>query len=124
LVNLFRVVRNNLDNFKSRQYFLLSSREEYYSFMQAMKKEKFKDNIDRAIAFFYLIKNSFGSRIFSGWAFGPARGPKYRVSLDKLEAASERLENVYIDNLSFERLIPNWDRKDTLFYCDPPMQCC
>lgn len=120
LVNLFRIVRNNLDEFKSRQYFLLSSRQEYYDFQKALKAGKFKNSIDRAIAFYYCIRNSFGSGIFTGWAFGPNRMPRYTISLDHLEDAKERLKNVYIDNLSFGRLIPNWDRKDTLFYCDPP----
>ncbi|HDO25314.1 MAG TPA: DNA adenine methylase, partial [Nitrospirae bacterium] len=100
LVNLFRTVRNNLDKFKRRQFLLLASREEYRAFHQARMKGKFKDDIDRAIAFYYCIKNSFGSGVVTGWAFGPGRGPKYTVSLDKL--------------------IPNWDRPDTVFYCDPP----
>lgn len=120
LVNLFQVVRNRLDQFKRRQYFLLASREEYCTFQQAIKKGKFKDNIDRAIAFYYCIKNSFSSGIFTGWHFGPNKIPRYCSSLNRLEEARERLKNIYIDNLSFERLIPNWDRKDTVFYCDPP----
>ena len=120
LVNLFRIVRNKLHVFKRRQYFLLSSREEYCAFQKAIKTGEFKDDVDRAIAFYYCIKNSFGSGIFTGFAFGPSRGPKYCESIEKLEAARERLKNVYIDNLSFARLIPNYDRKDTLFYCDPP----
>ena len=120
LVNLFRVVRNKLDQFKHRQYYLLASREEYCVFQKAIKEGKFKDDIDRAIAFYYCIKNSFGSSVFNGWAFGPDRPPRYCSSFDYLNAARERLKNVYIDNLSYERLIPNWDRKHTLFYCDPP----
>lgn len=121
LVNLFSTVRNRLDEFKSRQYFLLSSREEYYRIQRAMKgDEEFKSDIDRAIAFYYLIKNSFGSGIFTGWGFSPNRSPKHGISLEDLEAARERLKTVYIDNLPFERLIRNWDRRDTLFYCDPP----
>jgi len=120
LVNLFRVVRNKLGIFKRRQYFLLSSREEYYAFQAAVRKGKFKDDIDRAIAFYYCIKNSFGSSIFTGWAFGPDRPPTYRNSLRHLDEARERLKNVYIDNLSYDKLIPNWDREETLFYCDPP----
>ena len=70
LVNLFRVVRNKLHVFKRRQYFLLSSREEYFTFQKAIKTGSFKDDIDRAIAFYYCIKNSFGSGIFTGFAHG------------------------------------------------------
>mgnify|MGYP001570469161 FL=1 len=120
LVNLFRIVRNKLHVFKRRQYFLLSSREEYFTFQKAIKTGKFKDDIDRAIAFYYCVRNSFGSGIFTGFAFGPNRSPKYCGGMEKLEAARERLKSIYIDNLSFDRLIPNYDRKETLFYCDPP----
>lgn len=120
LINLFRIVRNNIDRFKRRLYFLLSSREEYQNFQRIMKSSgKFKDDIDRAIAFYYLIKSSFGSGIFTGWAFSPNQQPRPLIT-DDLEAARERLKKVYIDNLPFERLIGNWDRKETLFYCDPP----
>jgi DNA adenine methylase len=42
------------------------------------------------------------------------------MGLDSLELALERLKNVYIYNMDFERLVANWDRPDTLFYCDPP----
>lgn len=120
LVNLFRVIRNKVDAFKHRQYFLLSSREEYNAFQQDLKTGKFKDDIDRAIAFYYCIKNSFGSSIYNGWAFGPDSPPRYRSGLEHLDDARDRLKSVYIDNLSFEKLIHNWDRPGTLFYCDPP----
>lgn len=120
LVNLFRVVRNRLNAFKQRQYFLLASREEYSTFQQALKKGKFKNDIDQAIAFYYCIKNSFGSSVYHGWAFGAETKPHYRSGLDRIDPISDRLKNVYIDNLSYEKLIRNWDRKGTLFYCDPP----
>jgi DNA adenine methylase len=120
LVNLFRIVRNRLTAFKNRQYFLLASRQEYNSFQNALKTGKFKDDVDRAIAFYYCIKNSFGSSVFNGWAFSPEGRPRYCSGLEVLEAARERLRNVYIDNLSFDKLIPRWDRPGTLFYCDPP----
>jgi DNA adenine methylase len=109
-----------VDAFKHRQYFLLASREEYTAFQQALKTGEFKDDIDRAIAFYYCIKNSFGSAVYHGWAFGPDSPPRYRSGLEHLDDARDRLKNVYIDNLSFDRLIRNWDRPDTLFYCDPP----
>jgi DNA adenine methylase len=120
LVNLFRVVRNYPIRFKRRQQYLLASREEYSAFQKAIKTGKFKDDIDRAIAFYYCIKNSFGSSVYNRWAYSPSRPPKYQSGMDHLVKASERLKNVYIENLSYEKLIPKWDRKDTIFYCDPP----
>lgn len=120
LVNLFRIVRHRLPEFQRRQYFLLASREEYYAFQQHYKDGKFKDDIDRAVAFYYLIKNSFGSGIFTGWAFGPQRPPHYDPQSESLTQARDRLQRVHIDNRSFDKLIPRWDRKETLFYCDPP----
>lgn len=120
LVNLFRTVRNKLELFKSRQYYILASRDEYQEFQKALKTGKFKSDIDRAIAFYYCLRNSFGSGIFTGWGFGRTSRPRYCAGLEKLEDARERLKHVYIDNLSFDKLIPNWDSKEALFYCDPP----
>ena len=71
LVNLFRIVRNKLHVFKRRQYFLLSSREEYCAFQKAIKTGEFKDDVDRAIAFYYCIKKLFWKRDIYGvrlWA--------------------------------------------------------
>lgn len=120
LVNLFRTVRDRLPDFKTRLIFLLSSREEYVRFQRiARTGGEFKSEVDRAIAFYYLIRNSFGSGILTGWGFSPSQPPRPLMTKD-LETAADRLRNVYIDNLSFERLITNWDRKETLFYCDPP----
>lgn len=120
LVNLFRVVRDELDVFKRRQFYLLASRDEYMRFQKALKAGTLDCRIDRAIAYYYCIKNSFGAGIYSGFAFGASRGPKYGMGLDRLEEVRDRLKRVYIENLSFERLIATYDRPETLFYCDPP----
>ncbi len=120
LVNLFRVVRNRLDEFKRRQYFLLSSRSEYKAYQERYKTGKFKDDIEKAIAFYYLIKTSFGAGITTGWAFSRKRQNKYPACLDDLEGFRERLVRVYIESQSFEDLIPKWDSEGAVFYCDPP----
>ncbi|MGC2424191.1 MAG: DNA adenine methylase [Nitrospirota bacterium] len=120
LVNLFEIVREKLPVFKRRQYFLLSSREEYKSFLKQYKDGKFKDDIDRAIAFYVLVKTSFGAGVTTGWGFSKVRPPKYPACLDDLGKVRERLVRVYIENLSFEKLIPKYDRPDAVFYCDPP----
>lgn len=44
----------------------------------------------------------------------------YRKHIDSIPDICERFRNITIENLSFERLIPLYDHKDTLFYCDPP----
>jgi len=121
LVNLFRVVRGNLEEFIRRQYLLLSSRQEYQSYQARYKTGDFKDNIERAIAFYYLIKNSFGSRIIDG-SYGYSKKGRCRYNSDftKLAGIRERLKTTYIENLSFDSLIPRYDSPETLFYCDPP----
>ena len=39
---------------------------------------------------------------------------------DYLDRVQERLCNVIIENMSFEKIIERYDKKDTLFYLDPP----
>lgn len=120
LVNLFQVVRDKLTAFKRRQYYILSSREEYAAFIKRYKAGQFKDEIDRAIVFYVLVKTSFGAGVTTGWGYSKVRPPKYPACLDDLEKVRERLVRVYIENLSFERLIPKYDRPGAVFYCDPP----
>jgi DNA adenine methylase len=40
--------------------------------------------------------------------------------IEKVKKASERLRNVYIENLDFERLIAKYDSETAFFYLDPP----
>ena len=120
LVNLFRVVRDKLEQFKRRQYFLLSSRAEYKAFQERYKRGEYKDDVEKAIVFYYLIKTSFGAGVTTGWAFSRKRQNKYPVCLDDLEGFRERLKRVYIESLSFEALIPKWDSEGAVFYLDPP----
>ena len=120
LINLFRIVRTRLDQFKARQYFLLSSREEYGDFLKRYKSGALKDDIERAIVFYYLVKTSFGSGITTGWGISKGSPAKYPACLEDLVDVRERLKRVYIECLSFEKLIPKWDSEDALFYCDPP----
>lgn len=120
LVNLFRIVRDRLDQFKSRQYFLLSSRHEYSEFLKNYRAGKFKDDIDRAIIFYYLIKTSFGAGITTGWGVSKVRPSKYPACLEDLEEVRERLKRVHVECLSYDRLIPKYDAKEAVFYCDPP----
>lgn len=120
LVTLFRVVRDRLPQFKRRQYMLFASREEYKAFLGRFRSGRFKDDIERAVVFYYLVKNSFGSGVTTGWGFSKVRPPKYPACLESLEDVQKRLTRVYLECLSFEALIPKWDRESAVFYLDPP----
>lgn len=120
LVTLFRVLRDNLQGFYERQVFLLASRAEYEAFRRRFRQRAWKDEVERAIGFYYLIKNSFGSGILTGWGFGKTRPTHYRPELEFLERIRDRLRGVYIDCLDFGRLVRNYDSPETAFYCDPP----
>lgn len=66
--------------------------------------------------FLKLLRYSYSS---SGKSF--ACQPFSIRSLFRLiEDVSLRLSNVVIENQDFETLIKHYDRKETLFYCDPP----
>ncbi len=73
-------------------------------------------NIDRASKFYQLIRysyasgcDSFGCQPHSMWNNFPL-----------IEQASRRLQNVVIENKDFEKLIRQYDRPVSFFYCDPP----
>ena len=120
LINLFRIVKNDLTGFIKRQEYILCSRSEYKSMLEMYKAGTHKDDLDRAVVFYYLVQNSFGSGITTGWAYSRVRPPKYPACLDSLAAIKARLLRVYIEHLSFEKLIPKWDSKTAVFYVDPP----
>ena len=42
------------------------------------------------------------------------------TTFDQIRETAKRLENVIIEQQSFEVLIPHYDREDAFFYLDPP----
>jgi len=42
------------------------------------------------------------------------------ASFDTIYLLNERMLGVYVENLDFEDLIKRYDRKHTLFFCNPP----
>ncbi len=56
----------------------------------------------------------------SGFGFSRRQPPRSAITQDTLVALSERLSRTYVENLSFERLLKNYDHDDAFFYCDPP----
>lgn len=121
LVNLYRVVKNHLEEFVRQFKYALTSRE-IYRWLQITPAETLTD-IQRAARFFYLQKNGFGGKV-DGQTFGTATTHPPRFNLLRLEEdlsqAHLRLTRVYIENLPWADCITKYDRPHTLFYCDPP----
>jgi DNA adenine methylase len=121
LVNLYRVVKNHMDEFVRQFRWSLTSRQ-MFKWLQATPEETLTD-IQRAARFFYLQKNAFGGKV-SGQTFGTATTSAPRLNLLRIEEdlsqAHLRLSQTFIEHLAWDKCISKYDREHTLFYCDPP----
>ncbi len=126
LTNFFRCVREKPLELVEKLRFRMVSQEDF-------QREKRTENcgrseIERAAAFFWILKNSFGSKMIArsnfGYALGEKRGLRVRHIRPIIRAAHERLKHVYVFNEDFEKLITRLDRLETFFYCDPPYYGC
>ena len=114
LVNLFKCVKYHPDAIKNELENVLYSRETYNNCRELYRSPALTD-IQRAAMYFYMVKTSFGSRVTSF-------GAKSRdiANAEYLLVIKERLKRVVIENKGFDELIKQYDRPNTLFYCDPP----
>lgn len=121
LVNLYRVVQHHLEEFVRQFKWALVSRQIYE--WEKMKRPETLTDIQRAARFFYLQKLAFGAKIESR-TFGTAATSKPRLNLLRIEEdlseAHLRLARTTIENLEWSACFMKYDRKETLFYLDPP----
>lgn len=115
LVNLFRCIKYHCGEVQRELEWMLTSREIFFNCMGQMKAPGLTD-IQRAARFFYLVKVSFGSdrRTYATSAKTIANAVEY------LTKVQERLRGINIEHRDFEDLIRVYDRKNALFYIDPP----
>ena len=73
-------------------------------------------DIQRAAYFYQLIRYSYASGLDS---FGAQPHPMWR-NFPLIHQACQRLQRVVIENKDFEKLIQQYDRPESFFYCDPP----
>lgn len=115
LVNLFRCVKYHPKALQEELKWSLVSREEFQQAKLDINSPGLTD-IQRAARFFLLVKCSYGAnrRSFSG------RRVSLKNIVEDMELFSERLKATVIEQMDFEKLIPLYDRDETLFYIDPP----
>jgi len=123
LTNLFRCMRDRPLELIERLRWRLVSQEDFYHERDLVGREVNRCETERAAAFLWLVKCSFGSKMGRKASFGYARGlSRFRSDLivDTIKRVHERLLHVYVFNEDFEKLIARFDRSDTFYYCDPP----
>ena len=116
LVNLYRCVREQPDKLRDELRFLLNSRLDFEYMKQMLHSQAALPDVRRAAYYYALIRYSyaagtttFGSQPHAMWNNFPL-----------IEAAAGRLQKVVIENKDCIKLIRQYDRKESFFYCDPP----
>lgn len=121
VVNLYRVVKNHLEEFIKQFHWGINSRQ-IFEWHKITPTEILTD-IQRAARFYYLQKLAFGGKV-SSQTFGisPSSPPRFNILRleEDLSQAHLRLSRVWIEHLTWQTCISKWDRDYTLFFLDPP----
>jgi len=125
-VDMFRVIRDEkkFNKFQRLIEYTPYAKEEW-EVSRGWKKLP-RGSVERAVAFFVLMSLSFCGRVAQSPSLSRPKGkgenfPRtYDRNKQSMPFLVDRLRGVMIENESFETLIPRYDQKSTLFYCDPP----
>ena len=125
LVNMYRIIKHHRQAFIDEMRIMPVARD-LYNLQRATPPEVLTD-IQRAVRFYYTLRTAFGAKVV-GQTFTINADRPSTFNVEQIEqtitAASERLARVYIDNRPYHKVIDALDRKDTLFYLDPPYWDC
>ena len=116
LANLYRCVRDHPDELISELTYALNSRTDFDYIRKVMKTPTGIPDVKRAAYFYQLIRYSYASGLDS-YASQPH---SMWNNFPLITNACARLQKVVIENKDFEKLIDQYDRPESLFYCDPP----
>lgn len=116
LVNLYRCVRDKPQELIDELRYTLNSRRDFNDAKEILKNPDLVPDVRRAAYFYQLIRqsyasglDSYGSQPCDMWSNFPLIGQ-----------AANRLRKVVVENKDFEKLIRQYDRPVSFFYCDPP----
>jgi DNA adenine methylase len=125
LITLYRCVQNHVDELVRYMRWLLISRDEWDR-LRKVKPETLTD-IQRAVRFYFLLKNSFSSKLdFSSFRVAATGRPTFNFLRleEQFAEAHLRLSGVYIENKPYQYIIERFDKPATFFYIDPPYYDC
>jgi len=121
VATFFRILQRHYQAFLDMLKWQLTSRAEFERLVSV--EAATLTDLERAVRFLYLQRLAFGGKV-AGRSFGidthgPARFDVGRL-VPVLEAIHERLSGVTIECLDWRDFLARWDRKETLFFVDPP----
>ena len=123
IYTLFRVLREHAPLLAEYMLTMPACRQEYER--QISENPDTLTDIQRAARFLYLQRLSYGGRS-ANRTFGT--DTRERLSLKninkRLEYIQERMQGVTVEHLDWPYFIERYDRRDTLFYIDPPYWGC
>lgn len=122
LVNFWTVVKDKNKEFKESFEYEIISREKFDKYKEKYLKGEYKDDVERAHIFYYLVKAGFGGDMKNPcFGVGKDRSRLRLEDIDKdIKMAHNRLKQVIIENDSFENIVPRFDTPKTMFFMDPP----
>lgn len=124
LINFWRVIQRQPEEFISRGKYEMYSRElydEYYADYDSGAHSKMS-NLERAFRYFCMTKEAFSSKFGNVWGYGQSRNQAnaFFNEFKLIDQIAERLKHVQIENRDFEKVIDGFDNENTLFMFDPP----
>lgn len=121
LVTLYRVLQNHLEEFLRCAEYVLTARDEYNVLRDT--DPHLRTDIQRAVRFYFLVKNTFGSKLdFGSFVVSTGRKPRANPVMiqEQLKNVRERLLGVYVENRPYGQIIKAHNQEGTFFYVDPP----
>ena len=116
LTNLYRCVREKPQELIAALRFVLNSREDFEFVRSALARDSPASDVQKAAWFYQLIRYSYASSLTS---YGSQPHDMWS-NFPPIEQAHRRLAKVVIENKDFGKLIRQYDRPVSFFYCDPP----
>ena len=116
LTNLYQCVRDKPDELKKELRYMLNSRRDFLHIKETLHFENSLTNVQKAAYFYALVRYSYGS----GADDFASQPHSIWNDFPLIDAASARLQKVIVENKDFEKLITQYDRDESFFYCDPP----